>query len=141
VTRDVVVAQVAWAFSIFLEAVAIIPQLIVLHADKLVENVTSHYVACLGAYRALYIVNWIYKYMTVPNYSHWIVWIAGIVQTAFYCDFFYYYVKRCVCGGAVVLCCVVLCRGAVATSPLSVTSPRVGVCSKYHGMKHTALPQ
>jgi ER lumen protein retaining receptor len=28
------------------------------------------------------------------SYRHWIVWIAGVVQTAFYCDFFYYYIKR-----------------------------------------------
>ena len=86
--------QIAWAFSIFLEAVAILPQLIVLHAEKVVESITGHYVACLGAYRALYILNWIYKAYTHPGYRHWIVWTAGLVQTAFYCDFFYYYVKR-----------------------------------------------
>ena len=87
--------QVAWAFSIYLEAVAIIPQLIVLHAEKVVENVTSHYVATLGLYRACYIINWIYKY-SLYGTTHWIVWTAGVVQTAFYCDFFYYYFRRCV---------------------------------------------
>jgi ER lumen protein retaining receptor len=85
--------QVLWAFSIFLEAVAIIPQLIVLHAEKVVENVTSHYVATLGVYRAMYIVNWIYKY-NVHGTTHWIAWIAGVVQTAFFLDFFYYYFRR-----------------------------------------------
>ena len=45
------------------------------------------------AYRALYLLNWIYRYFHEPGYRHWIVWISGTVQTIFYCDFFYYYVK------------------------------------------------
>lgn len=45
------VAEVAWAFSIYLEAVAIAPQLILLQRHRHVENITSYYVACLGAYR------------------------------------------------------------------------------------------
>lgn len=114
--------------------------------------------ATLGAYRSLYLLNWVYRYFTEPYYryahlahlltaggasshpasfgalcrpslssvspppyflhlcpvfdtppppsSAWIAWIAGIVQTAFYCDFMYYY-----------------------------------VISKYRGMQHTPLPQ
>ena len=27
------------------------------------------------------------------GYSDWIVWVAGIVQTILYLDFFYYYIK------------------------------------------------
>jgi hypothetical protein len=26
------------------------------------------------------------------RYRNWIVWVAGVVQTAIYCDFFYYYI-------------------------------------------------
>ena len=58
-----------------------------------VENLTSHYVFALGAYRALYLLNWIYRYSTEQYYSQKIVWFAGVVQTALYCDFFYYYAK------------------------------------------------
>jgi hypothetical protein len=47
----------------------------------------------------------------ICRYSHWIVWIAGVVQTAFYCDFFYYYVKRSVCSDSSLLRCV-RCKGA-----------------------------
>ncbi len=59
--------QVCWAFSIYLEAVAILPQLIVLQKEQVVESLTGHYVACLGSYRALYIINWIYKAMKYPG--------------------------------------------------------------------------
>lgn len=56
------------------------------------EALTSHYVACLGAYRALYILNWIVRYYT-ENYVRWIVWIPGLIQTVLYLDFFYYYLQ------------------------------------------------
>lgn len=89
-------SEVLWAFSIYLEAVAIIPQLIVVHRyaalqQGFVENLTSHYVVALGGYRAMYLVNWIYRIMTETGYRNWIVWVSGVVQTAIYCDFFYYY--------------------------------------------------
>ncbi|KZV20650.1 ER lumen protein-retaining receptor [Dorcoceras hygrometricum] len=45
----------------------------------------------LSAYRALYILNWIYRYFTEPHFVHWITWISGLVQTLLYADFFYYY--------------------------------------------------
>ncbi|KAK8958264.1 ER lumen protein retaining receptor [Platanthera guangdongensis] len=47
-----------------------------------------------GAYRAFYILNWIYRYLAENHYSRWISWVAGIVQTALYLDFFYYYFIR-----------------------------------------------
>jgi len=83
--------EMIWAFSIYLEAVAILPQLFLLQKQGEVENLTSHFVAALGAYRTLYLVNWVYRYFTEEDYLQRIVWIAGIVQTALYCDFFYHY--------------------------------------------------
>jgi len=83
--------EMVWAFSIYTEAVAILPQLFLLQKQGEVENLTSHYVAALGAYRALYLLNWIYRYFTEEDYIQRIVWVAGIVQTALYCDFFYHY--------------------------------------------------
>lgn len=50
----------------------------------------------LISFSALYLLNWIYRYFTEESYSHWLVWIAGAVQTALYADFFYYYFKRCI---------------------------------------------
>jgi len=100
--------EVLWTFSIYLEAVAIIPQLIVVHGTAkrekgFVENLTSHYVFTLGGYRALYLLNWIYRYLTEDDYRNWIVWIAGTVQTAVYCDFFYYYLVARMAGNTITL--------------------------------------
>lgn len=53
--------EVMWSFSIFLESVAILPQLFMLQRTGEAETITTHYLAALGAYRALYIPNWIYR--------------------------------------------------------------------------------
>jgi len=95
--------QYLWEISIYLEAVAIVPQLIVLQRYREVENLTGHYVFLLGAYRALYIVNWVYRSYHETYYKHnWVVYICGIIQTCLYVDFFYYYVQRCVRGPTLV---------------------------------------
>ncbi|KAK9180430.1 hypothetical protein WN943_029639 [Citrus x changshan-huyou] len=83
--------EVMWTFSLYLEAVAILPQLVLLQRTRNIDNLTGQYVFLLGAYRALYILNWIYRYFTEDHYIHWITWIAGLVQTLLYADFFYYY--------------------------------------------------
>ena len=53
------VPQVLWTFSIYLEAVAILPQLFMVSKTGEAESITSHYLFALGSYRALYIVNWV----------------------------------------------------------------------------------
>merc|ERR1719378_675171 len=60
--------EILWAFSVYLEALAILPQLIVLQRYGVVDNLASNYVFLLGAYRALYIANWIYRAKTEPHY-------------------------------------------------------------------------
>jgi len=97
------VTEILWTFSIYLEAIAIIPQLIVVHqyakqSGGFVETLTSHYVFALGGYRALYLLNWIYRFCTEVGYRDWIVWISGVVQTAMYADFFYFYIKAAKAG-------------------------------------------
>ncbi|KAE8668087.1 ER lumen protein-retaining receptor [Hibiscus syriacus] len=83
--------EVMWAFSLYLEAVAILPQLVLLQRTRNIDNLTGQYVFLLGAYRALYVLNWIYRFFTEENYVHWITWVSGLVQTLLYADFFYYY--------------------------------------------------
>jgi hypothetical protein len=92
--------ELLWTFSIYCEAVAILPQLIVLQRYREVENLTGNYIFCMGAYRFLYILNWIYRANTEKNYRHhWVVYMCGVLQTLLYADFFYYYFKRYVAIG------------------------------------------
>lgn len=88
------ITDIMWTFSIWLESVAIIPQLVMLYQQREVENITSHYVAAMGMYRAFYILNWIYRYISeTPPYVNVVGWIGGFIQTALYIDFFYFFAK------------------------------------------------
>ncbi|KAJ3127188.1 endoplasmic reticulum retention protein [Nowakowskiella sp. JEL0407] len=89
--------EVMWAFSVYLESVAILPQLFQLTRTGEAETITTHYLFALGAYRALYLVNWIYRYF-VEHKVDGIAVVAGIVQTALYLDFFYVYFTKVLRG-------------------------------------------
>ena len=98
------VMEVLWTFSIYLEAVAILPQLFMVYKVEFLiifniqlktncnqqtgeaEIQLLYYLFALGSYRALYIVNWIYRYYD-EGFQDWIVIGAGIVQIILYCDF------------------------------------------------------
>lgn len=89
-------SEMLWAFSIWLESVAILPQLFMLQRTGEAETITTHYLFALGAYRALYIPNWLYRYFA-EGYFDPISVFAGLVQTVLYSDFFYIYYTKYVC--------------------------------------------
>lgn len=84
------VVELLWSFSIFLEAVAILPQLFMLQRTGEADTITTHYLFALGAYRALYLLNWTYIIL-FKGFKHFNSYgfVAGLVQTALYTDFFY----------------------------------------------------
>jgi len=90
-------AEILWSFSIWLESVAILPQLFIIQRTGEAENITTHYIFALGAYRALYIPNWLYRYF-FDGYFDPIAVVAGLVQTALYADFAYIYVTKVLRG-------------------------------------------
>jgi len=87
--------ELLWTMSIYLESVAILPQLFMLQCTGECETLNSHYIFTLGGYRALYLFNWGYRYFNEEFYASqdgvYIVWFSGAVQTILYVDFFYYY--------------------------------------------------
>lgn len=91
------VMEILWTFSIYLEAVAILPQLFLVSKTGEAESITSHYLFALGSYRGLYILNWIYRYYA-EDHIDLISIIAGLVQTVLYCDFFYLYITKVLRG-------------------------------------------
>merc|ERR1712130_154619 len=91
INQEFSMMEILWTFSIYLEAVAILPQLVLLQRTQNIDNLTGNYVFLLGTYRGLYILNWIWRFWHEPNYRQWIVWLSGLLQTGLYADFFYYY--------------------------------------------------
>ena len=100
--HDFSVMEILWTFSIYLESVAILPQLFMVSKTGEAETIPSHYLFALGSYRALYIFNWIWRYYNESFYDI-IAIVAGVVQTVLYCDFFYLYVTKVMAGKKIVL--------------------------------------
>jgi len=93
------ITEILWAFSIWLESVAILPQLFMLQRTGEAETITTHYLFALGIYRALYIPNWLYRYfIEVPSFFDPIAVVAGIIQTVLYSDFFWIYYTKVLQG-------------------------------------------
>ena len=86
--------EACWAFSEYLEAVAVLPQLILVTNAKRAENITGWYLLSLGAYRALYVCNWVFRFYNEPGYFAPISWVSGTVQTVLYADFVYLFVTK-----------------------------------------------
>ncbi|XP_017886996.1 ER lumen protein-retaining receptor [Ceratina calcarata] len=97
INHEFTIVEILWTFSIYLESVAILPQLFLVSKTGEAESITSHYLFALGSYRGLYLLNWIYRYYG-ENYYDLIVIVAGIVQTVLYCDFFYLYITKVLKG-------------------------------------------
>ncbi|XP_033108701.1 ER lumen protein-retaining receptor 2 [Anneissia japonica] len=97
VNHDFTPLEILWTFSIYLESVAILPQLFMISKTGEAETITSHYLFALGAYRALYIINWVYRYY-FEGFFDLIAIVAGCVQTILYCDFFYLYITKVLKG-------------------------------------------
>ncbi|CAH4029435.1 ER lumen protein-retaining receptor [Pieris brassicae] len=97
INREFTFLEVLWTFSIYLESVAILPQLFLVSKTGEAESITSHYLFALGSYRGLYLLNWIYRYIVEDHYEL-IAIIAGVVQTVLYCDFFYLYITKVLKG-------------------------------------------
>lgn len=97
INHEFTVMEVLWTFSIYLESVAILPQLFLVSKTGEAESITSHYLFALGSYRALYLLNWVYRYVVEDHYEL-IAIISGVVQTVLYCDFFYLYITKVLKG-------------------------------------------
>ncbi|VEU20505.1 DEKNAAC101351 [Brettanomyces naardenensis] len=90
--------EILWSFSLWLESVAILPQLFLLQSEGESELLTIHYIFALGIYRALYIPNWLYRYFSEGRFDALSV-TTGLIQTLVYSDFFYVYYKKVLKNG------------------------------------------
>lgn len=86
-------SEVLWTFSIVLESVCVVPQLLLLRQTTVPTVIDSYYLVTLGAYRAFYILNWIVR-AAQHDWPDAISVVFGIIQTAFYIDFAWVYYTR-----------------------------------------------
>jgi ER lumen protein retaining receptor len=89
------IVELLWQFSIYLEVMAIVPQAIVSLRYSEAEHFAGFFMFFMGNYRALYIVNWIYRAHTERAYRHhYAVYTCGVAETLVYVVFFYFFCKR-----------------------------------------------
>ena len=83
-------------FSVYLESVAILPQLTVTNQGKASEadGVIIFYLSALTSHKIFYILNWLYRYSSEGFYDS-ISMGAGIIQAAIYLNFFVmFFIKK-----------------------------------------------
>lgn len=85
--------EILWAFSIVLESLCVVPQLLLLRQTSVPTVIDSYYLVTLGSYRAFYIFNWIWR-SAHKDWPDAISVLFGIIQTAFYLDFAWVYYTR-----------------------------------------------
>lgn len=88
------IIETLWTFSIILESVCVIPQLLLLRQTTVPTVIDSFYLLTLGSYRAFYILNWIIRLASSERHFEWRAVVFGIIQTAFYVDFAWVYWTR-----------------------------------------------
>lgn len=82
-------------FSLILESVCVLPQLLLLRQTTVPTVIDSFYLLTLGSYRAFYILNWILRELDVNDRKpNAVSVIFGVIQTALYVDFFWVYYSR-----------------------------------------------
>ncbi|KFX96131.1 hypothetical protein V497_01654 [Pseudogymnoascus sp. VKM F-4516 (FW-969)] len=82
-------------FSLILESICILPQLLLLRQTTVPTVIDSYYLLALGTYRALYICNWIERYASKDSVKPEVVAVIfGVIQTLFYADFAWVYYSR-----------------------------------------------
>ncbi len=86
--------QIIYTFSLILESVCVLPQLLLLRQTTVPTVIDSYYLITLGSYRAFYILNWIVRLFGAEHHFDPIAVIFGIVQTALYVDFAWVYWTR-----------------------------------------------
>lgn len=92
--KDFSFFEMLWTFSIILESVCVIPQLLLLRQTTVPTVIDSFYLLTLGSYRAFYILNWIVRLASSEHHFEWRAVLFGIIQTAFYVDFAWVYWTR-----------------------------------------------
>jgi hypothetical protein len=87
-----------WAFSLWAEALAVLPQMILLGRSERVEALTREHLFFMSIYRLLYLFNWVYQLINHFKLEYKVIIITGIVQTVIYADYIWVYCRAKVTG-------------------------------------------
>lgn len=92
-SADWTLPELCWTFSIYLEAVAIVPQMYLIYRSLEVRKVIGYYLIAMGTYRAIYCANWACRFM-FENKFDFVSVSGGIAQTIIYALFLWWYLVQ-----------------------------------------------
>ncbi|KCZ81488.1 hypothetical protein H312_01066 [Anncaliia algerae PRA339] len=87
--KDFSVSEIFYNFSVILESLVIVPQLVQLQKMQESETLTSRYILLLGAYRLCYTLSWFVIKLGSIRRVNDLMFACGIIQTALYVHFFF----------------------------------------------------
>jgi hypothetical protein len=80
--------SILWHFSVFLEALAILPQIYFTAKANYAGSSLVFYVGMLACYRAFYTVHWVYLLLVEGQVDNYYVAASGSAQFLIYCGYF-----------------------------------------------------
>eukprot|EP00403_Amphidinium_massartii_P008599 CAMPEP_0178412770 /NCGR_PEP_ID=MMETSP0689_2-20121128/22187_1 /TAXON_ID=160604 /ORGANISM="Amphidinium massartii, Strain CS-259" /LENGTH=225 /DNA_ID=CAMNT_0020034029 /DNA_START=441 /DNA_END=1114 /DNA_ORIENTATION=- len=81
-------AEVSWIFSMYLEAVAMVPQYIYCYRDPDQRSTMVFlYVVAMSGYRVIFGVSWVYHFLFASAYVDTSSLVSGIIGIVFFSDF------------------------------------------------------
>lgn len=87
-------AEVLWIFSMYLEAVAMLPQYLYCYRDYRNKSpLVFAYVFAMGFYQMVFGLNWAYHYVFSPAFLDMSSFLAGILGIVFFTDYLVFKVK------------------------------------------------
>lgn len=102
--RNLYCIQILWTFSVYLESVALLPQIYLIARTNNIENLTKHYIFTIGLSRFLEMIFWLYiAYKTldvmswIPTYmaaASLVIGISNALHTIVLSDFLVKYIQR-----------------------------------------------
>jgi ER lumen protein retaining receptor len=93
-------SQVLVAFTMYVEALALVPQLWILRKMADVEALTSHYIGLLIVSRMIRMVFWVVMFRAGTSFRG--LFVADLLHTLFSADYLYLWVRKLRYGGRLV---------------------------------------
>jgi ER lumen protein retaining receptor len=87
--------ETCWVFSVLLETLAMVPQILLLHRHGETDGLPASYMFVLAVYRGLFVLNYIYRalYDRYFDKTGLIEHLFAATHTVIYCAFFGIYIR------------------------------------------------
>lgn len=95
-----------WTTALYIDVIAMVPQLIMISKCKEVEALTSHFVGGTALSRLVSLIFWYHGFAELApldgsfNLAGWAIILAHVLQVLLLCDFLLYYVRAVVSTGS-----------------------------------------